>query len=76
MVDKNDDDFVKKFDTFKNIHMPSTPLHIDDFSITENKECSKIAKNETFQSKLYCYNKLSSMDFVLKNMHKRWSIID
>jgi hypothetical protein len=76
MIDKIDDDFGKKLNTLKNIQISSTSLHVDDLPITENEECSKIAKSEAFQPKSYCYSKLSSMDFVLKNMHKRWSIID
>jgi hypothetical protein len=77
MVYKNNDDFDKKLDTFKNIRIPYTSLYLDNFPINENEECSKIAKNEeAFQSKSYCYGKLSSIDYVLKNMHKRWSIID
>jgi hypothetical protein len=63
MVDKNNDDFGKRLDTFKNNQIPSASLHIDDFPITGNK-CSKITNNEAFQSKSYCYSKLTSMDFI------------
>ncbi len=80
MIDKNNEDFTKIMDTFNNIQISSTSLYIDDYSKNEN-ECSKITKeNKVLQSKSSCCyyysSRLSSMDFILKNMHKRWSIID
>ena len=79
MVNKNNEDFIKIDDTFNNMRISSTYLCIDDYSNNE-PECSKTSKeNEVLQPKSLCCHyrsRLSSMDYILKNMHKRWSIID
>ena len=72
--DENNDDFAKLPTTsIEYVLKPSAPLHTKDY--LEN-EYSRITNNESILSESCCYNKLSSMDFMLKNMHKRWSIID
>lgn len=79
MVDENDDDvnsFDESSDPFTNTLISSTTsLNIDIYSKNENN-CSGISINKILQSKPCYYNKLPFMDFVLKNMHKRWSVID
>ena len=78
MVDDNDDEHNDDFATMAttsidDILISSASLHTKNY--LEN-ESIRITNNESMLSKSCCYNKLSSMDFMLKNMHKRWSIID
>jgi len=76
MDDKNNNnDFRRITNTLEDIPIPSISSDIGDFYIFKN-EYSKIIKSEILQSRSCCYSKLSSMDFELKNSHKRWSIID
>ena len=76
MNDKNDgNDFHRITNTFEDMPIPSISLDIGNIYKFKNEYC-KIVKSETLQSKSRCYSKLSSMDFELKNVHKRWSMID
>jgi hypothetical protein len=78
MVNENDnDDFGKTPTIIGDALIASpTPLYTNNYFKNET-EYSKITANEsTNLSKSCYYNKLSSIDFILKNMHKKWSIID
>lgn len=77
MPNKNDyDDFDRISDVFENNSLSSTYYRYIDFSTFNENECPKTSKNNIYQSESCCYSKLSSMDLALKNMHKRWSMID
>ena len=76
MPDKNDDDFDKASYTFENTHLTLYCYYLIDFNPTIENCSSKITNSNIEKQESCCLNKLSYMDNILKNMHKRWSIFD